>query len=73
MSDPAAKARMTKHRAEMKELGYKPLNTHVPGDLAEFIEQERKRKRLLSKGDAVAALITELQQLRQQREGMATG
>ena len=48
-------------RAEMKELSYKALNTHVPGDLAEFTETERKQQWLLSKGDAVAALIKGLQ------------
>lgn len=71
MADNDAKQRMSRHRAEMKELGYKALNTHVPGDLAEFIETERKQQRLLSKGDAVAALIKELQAYRQQEEGLA--
>ena len=72
MADSSAKKRMSRHRAEMKELGYKSLNTHVPGDLADFIERERKQQRLLSKGDAVAALMKELQEYRQQEEGHRT-
>ena len=53
-------------RAEVKELSYKALNTHVLGDLAEFIQTERKQQWLLSKGEVVAALIKELQAYRHQ-------
>ena len=73
MSDSAA-TRMNKHRAEMKARGFKSLNTHVPQDVARFIEDERRRRRVMSKGDALAAMVAELQTYRQrEEEGLRPG
>lgn len=63
-----AAARMTKHRADMKARGFKPLNTHVPEPVARFIEEERQRRRVMSKGDALAAMVAELQAYRERKQ-----
>lgn len=74
MTDTTAKHRMTHHRAIMRGRGFKSITTFLPPEANTFIEQERKRRRLAGKGDAIAALIAEVQQYRQEaEEGLAKG
>ena len=40
--DLGAKARMSRHRDEMKELGFKHVSTHLPMDDLTFLDREKK-------------------------------
>ena len=74
MTETTAKARMAQHRADMKARGFKSITTFLPPDASAFIERERKLKRLPAKGDAIAALVAEVQQFRKlKEEGLTDG
>ena len=63
--DPTAAQRMRANRARLKARGFKLLQTQVPVEVDRFLSAERDRRRVRSKGDVVAALVREIQTLRQ--------
>ena len=48
--DLGAKARMSRHRDEMKELGFKHVSTHLPLDDLTFLDREKKIRGLATRG-----------------------
>ena len=63
--DRTAAQRMRANRARLKARGFKLLQTQVPVEVDQFLSAERDRRRVRSKGDVVAALVREIQTLRQ--------
>jgi len=75
-TDSKAVERMRKHREEMEEMGFKPLQTYVPEHEISFIEKEQKISGLRSRGHQIASHLNELRQLRafkQQMENAQAG
>ena len=68
-----AAQRMSRRRQTLKSQGYKLLQTHVPVEVDALLTRERDRRRVRSKGDAVAALVAELQAYRQAGLGHPEG
>lgn len=65
----SAKARMVRHRNEMKELGFKHVSTHLPADDLSFLDREKKIRGLATRGHTMSSLLAELRDLRQQTQG----
>ncbi len=72
MTDTNAKARMSRHRDEMKELGFKHVSTHLPMDDLTFLDREKKIRGLATRGHTMSSLLVELRDLRQLQEERAT-
>ena len=72
MTDTNAKVRMSRHRDEMKELGFKHVSTHLPMEDLTFLDREKKIRGLATRGHTMSSLIAELQDLRQLQEERAT-
>ena len=72
MTDIKAKARMSRHRDEMKELGFKHVSTHLPMDDLTFLDREKKIRGLATRGHTMSSLLAELRDLRQLQEERAT-
>jgi len=72
MSDIEANKRMKQHRADMRERGFKQMSTHVPSDLVELIDRERKERGYASRGHTLAAILREWQESHQSQEQIAT-
>ena len=70
--DLGAKGRMSRHREEMKELGFKPVSTHLPIDDLSFLDREKKIRGLATRGHTMSSLLAELRDLRQFKEERAT-
>ena len=70
--DGGAKARMSRHRDEMKELGFKHVSTHLPMDDLTFLDREKKIRGLATRGHTMSSLLAELRDLRQFKEERAT-
>ena len=70
--DSGAKARMSRHRDEMKELGFKHVSTHMPLDDLTFLDREKKIRGLATRGHTMSSLLAELRDLRQLQEERAT-
>ena len=70
--DLGAKARMSRHRHEIKELGFKHVSTHLPMDDLTFLDREKKIRGLATRGLTVSSLLAELRDLRQFKEERAT-
>jgi len=70
--DLGAKARMSRHRDEMKELGFKHVSTHLPLDDLTFLDREKKIRGLATRGHTMSSLLAELRDLRQLQEERAT-
>lgn len=68
----SAKARMSRHRDEMKELGFKHVSTHLPMDDLTFLDREKKIRGLATRGHTMSSLLAELKDLRQYKEERAT-
>lgn len=72
MPDIAANNRMKLHRADMRERGFKQMSTHVPSDLVELIDRERKERGYASRGHTLAAILREWQESHPTEESAAT-
>ena len=72
MTDKAAKQRMTRHRAEMKALGFKTVSTHLPVEDLDFLDREKKIRGFATRGHTMASLLAEQRDLRQLKEDRAT-
>ena len=70
--DLGAKARMSRNRDEMKELGFKHVSTHLPMDDLTFLDREKKIRGLATRGHTMSSLLAELRDLRQFKEERAT-
>lgn len=70
--DRGARARMSRHREEMKELGFKHVSTHLPLDDLTFLDREKKIRGLATRGHTMSSLLAELRDLRQYKEERAT-
>ena len=70
--DLGAKDRMSRHRDEMKELGFKHVSTHLPLDDLSFLDREKKIRGLATRGHTMSSLLAELRDLRQFKEERAT-
>jgi len=70
--DHGARARMSRHRDEMKELGFKHVSTHLPVDDLTFLDREKKIRGLATRGHTMSSLLAELRDLRQLQEERAT-
>jgi len=68
----AARERMSRHRDEMKELGFKHVSTHLPVDDLTFLDREKKIRGLATRGHTMSSLLAELRDLRQFKEEQAT-
>ena len=68
----AARERMSRHRDEMKELGFKHVSTHLPVDDLTFLDREKKIRGLATRGHTMSSLLAELRDLRQFKEERAT-
>ena len=68
----AAMERMSRHRDEMKELGFKHVSTHLPVDDLTFLDREKKIRGLATRGHTMSSLLAELRDLRQFKEEQAT-
>ena len=60
----AARERMSRHRDEMKELGFKHVSTHLPVDDLTFLDREKKIRGLATRGHTMSSLLAELRDLR---------
>ena len=68
----SARERMSRHRDEMKELGFKHVSTHLPLDDLTFLDREKKIRGLATRGHTMSSLLAELRDLRKYKEERAT-
>jgi len=73
MADKKARARMNEHRADMRKRGLVQTSTHIPKDIVDFIDEEKKSRGLASKGYTIAAIVRDYCELKKKEEEMATG
>ena len=69
--DSTSVERMRKHRERMAEVGFRQVTTHIPAEIIEFLDAQRRIRGLSSRGHVLAALLRESDTFQQYKESAA--
>ena len=69
--DSKSVSRMRRHRERMAEVGFKQVTTHIPAEIIDFLDAQRRIRGLSSRGHVLAALVRESETFQQYKESAA--
>ena len=71
-TDSKSVQRMRRHRERIAEVGFKQVTTHIPAEIIDFLDTQRRIRGLSSRGHVLAALVRESETFQQYKESATT-